>query len=134
MVPRGRDKAETAVLLEQAIPKNKRYSLRGCGKDYELMFTVLQKDLAPTRDVINSINLHLSKLKRITAEDEDSDRKFVLLVETIEKIARLRLSCDSDCTTVATTATTTVTTIVTTTTTTIVTTAVTTIVTTNIIH
>ena len=88
LVPRGRDKAETAILLEQAIPENKRYLLRGCGEDYELMLTVLQKELAPTRDVVNSINLQLSKLKRITAEDKDSDRKFVLLVETIEKMER----------------------------------------------
>ena len=52
------------------------------------MFDVLQKEVAPTRDVINAINLQLSKLKRITSEDKDSDRKFVQFVESIEKMQR----------------------------------------------
>ena len=88
LVPKGRVKAETAILLEQAVPEGKRYLLRGCGDDYEKMFTVLQKELAPTRDVINSINLQLSKLKKISPDDKESDRKFVNMVESIEKMER----------------------------------------------
>ena len=88
MVPKGRDDAETAVLLEQSIPENKRYLLRDCGQDYKKMLEVLRKELAPTRDVVNSINLQLSKLKRIMPDDRESDRKFVYMVESIEKMQR----------------------------------------------
>ena len=49
------------------------------------MLDILQKELAPTRDVVNAVNLQLSKLKRITSDDKESDKKFVLMVETIEK-------------------------------------------------
>ena len=83
-----RKTAETAVLLEQAVPENKRYLLRDCGEDYEKMLDVLQRELAPTRDVVNSINLQLSKLKRITSDDKESDKKFVIMVEAIEKMQR----------------------------------------------
>ena len=88
IVPKGRYKAEVAILLEQAIPENKRHLLRNCGDDWNKMFDVLQKEVAPTRDVINAINLQLSKLKRITSEDKDSDKKFVQFVESIEKMQR----------------------------------------------
>ena len=74
--------------LEQSIPKNKRYLLRDCGEDYEKMLDVLQKELAPTRDVVNSINLQLSKIKKITSEDKESDNKFVIMVETLEKMMK----------------------------------------------
>ena len=88
LVPHGRDQAEVSVLLEQAIPEGKRYLLRGCGQDYNKMLDVLQKELAPTRDVVNAVNLQLSKLKRITPDEKESDRKFVQMVEIIEKIVR----------------------------------------------
>ena len=88
LVPAGREDAEIAILLEQAIPENKRYLVRGCDNDWEKMFEVLQKELAPTRDVVNSINLQLSKLKRISADDKEGDRKFVQLVESLEKMER----------------------------------------------
>ena len=88
LVPKGRDSAETAVLLEQSIPENKRYLLHGCGQDWSKMFDVLQKEVAPTQDVVNSINLQLSKLKRITSEDKESDKKFVQFVEALEKMQR----------------------------------------------
>ena len=88
LVPKGRDDAETAVLLEQSIPENKRYLLRDCGQDYQEMLEVLRKELAPTRDVVNSINLQLSKLKKIMPEDKESDKKFVYMVESIEKMQR----------------------------------------------
>ena len=94
-MPQGRSNAEVCVLLEQAIPEGKRYLLRSCEQDYNEMFTLLQKELAPTRDVVNSINLQLSKLKRITADDKESDRKFVHMVETIEKIVRDLEAIDS---------------------------------------
>ena len=85
LVPQGRDNAEICVLLEQAVPEGKQYLLRGCGNDYTKMLDILQKELAPTRDVVNAVNLQLSKLKRITSDDKESDKKFVLMVETIEK-------------------------------------------------
>ena len=105
LVPQGRSNAEVCVLLEQAIPEGKRYLLRSCEQDYNEMFTLLQKELAPTRDVVNSINLQLSKLERITADDKESDRKFVHMVETIEKIVRDleaidRLSAIANCNTI----------------------------------
>ena len=52
------------------------------------MLDVLQKELAPTRDVVNSVNLQLSKFKRISADDKESDRRFVQLVEALEKMER----------------------------------------------
>ena len=105
LVPKGRDSAETAVLLEQSIPENKRYLLRGCGQDWSKMFDVLQKEVAPTRDVVNSINLQLSKLKRITSEDKESDKKFVQFVEALEKMQRdllaiNRISALANCSTI----------------------------------
>ena len=105
LVPLGREDAEIAVLLEQAVPENKRHLLRGCGDDWKKMFTVLQKEVAPTRDVVNAINLQLSRLKRITPEDKDSDRKFVQFVESIEKMRRDlvaidRISVLANCTTI----------------------------------
>ena len=88
LVPQGRDDAEISVLLEQSIPESKRHLLRGCGVDHVKMLDVLQKELAPTRDVINSINLQLAKLKRITPEEKESDKKFVYMVESLEKMER----------------------------------------------
>ena len=44
--------------------------------------------MAPIRDVVNSINLQLSKIKKITSEDKESDNKFVIMVETLEKMKR----------------------------------------------
>ena len=88
LVPTGREEAETCVLLEQSVPENKRYLLRGCGQDYKQMLEVLQKELAPTRDVVNSINLQLSKLKKITPDDRESDKRFVQMVEALEKMER----------------------------------------------
>ena len=88
LVPPGRESAEVAVLLEQAIPDSKRYLLRGCGNDWEKMLQILQKELAPTRDVVNAITLQLSRIKRISAEDKDGDKRFVQLVETLEKMER----------------------------------------------
>ena len=69
------------------------------------MLIILQRELAPTRDVVNSINLQLSKLKRITSDDRESDKKFVLMVESIEKMQRdlkaiNRMSVLANCTTI----------------------------------
>ena len=89
LVPKGRSKEEIAALLELSIPSKKVYLLRECSQDdYEGMLDVLQRELAPTRDVINNVKLQLAKMKKIVAEDKDGDRKFITMVEDLEKISR----------------------------------------------
>ena len=89
LVLKGRSKEEVAALLELSIPSKKVYLLRECKQDdYEGMLDILQRELAPTRDVINNVKLQLTKLKKITAEDKDGDRKFISMVEELEKISR----------------------------------------------
>ena len=89
MVPKGRSNEEIAALLELSIPQKKVYLLRDCRQDdYRGMLTILQRKLAPTRDVINNVKLQLTKLKKITADDKDGDRKFIYMVEDLEKISR----------------------------------------------
>ena len=52
------------------------------------MLNVLQRELAPTRDVINNVKLQLTKMKKITPDDKEGDRKFITMVEELEKISR----------------------------------------------
>ena len=89
LVPKGRSNEEVAALLELSIPSKKVYLLRGCQQDdYEGMLDILQKELAPTRDIINNVKLQLTKMKKISADDKEGDRKFINMVEELEKISR----------------------------------------------
>ena len=86
LVPKGRSNEEVAALLELSIPTKKVYLLRECQQDdYEGMIDVLQRELAPTRDVINNVKLQLARIKKINA---DGDKKFIYMVEDLEKISR----------------------------------------------
>ena len=78
LVPKGRSNEEVAALLELSIPAKKVYLLRECRQDdYNGMIDILQRELAPTRDVINNVKLQLSKLRKIEATDKDGDKKFI---------------------------------------------------------
>ena len=57
LVPKGRSNEEVAALLELSIPSKKVYLLRGCQQDdYEGMLDILQKELAPTRDIFAKLS------------------------------------------------------------------------------
>ena len=52
------------------------------------MLDIMQRELAPTRDIVNNVRATLKRIKPIDKDDKKADQKFVDMVDTLMKIKR----------------------------------------------
>ena len=89
LVVPGRSAADIAATLKDSAPKKHQHLFINCeATDWTSMLDIMQRELAPTRDIVNNVRATLKRIKPIDKDDKKADQKFVDMVDTLMKIKR----------------------------------------------
>ena len=89
LVVPGRCDADIAATLKDSTPRKHQHLFVNCAAtDWVEMLEIMQKELAPTRDIVNNVRATIKKIRPIDKDDKKADQKLVEMVDTMLKIKR----------------------------------------------